>query len=89
MLGLAGGEAAITNRDLVYRHPVHVVGLNIGTLIQAAPQVFGDVMGELFGLLAAGVLPPGRPTTYPLADGPHALAELAARATIGKLALRP
>ncbi|GAA3343823.1 zinc-binding dehydrogenase [Amorphoplanes nipponensis] len=24
--GLAGGEAAITNRDLVYRHQVHVIG---------------------------------------------------------------
>jgi NADPH2:quinone reductase len=46
-------------------------------------------MGELFGLLAAGVLSPGKPTTYPLADGPKALTELAARATVGKLALLP
>ena len=58
--GLAGGEAAITNWDLVYQHQVHVIGLNIGILIQAAPQIFGEVMGELFGLLAAGVLGPGR-----------------------------
>ncbi|MEU4237504.1 NADPH:quinone oxidoreductase family protein [Actinoplanes sp. NPDC026619] len=87
--GLAGGKAAITNWDLVYRHQVHLIGLNIGALIQAAPQMFGDVMGELFGLLAAGVLRPGRPTTCPLADGPEALAELEARATVGKLALLP
>ncbi|BCJ39367.1 NADPH:quinone reductase [Actinoplanes ianthinogenes] len=87
--GLAGGEAAITNWDLVYRHQVHVIGLNIGVLIQAAPQLFGEVMGELSGLLAAGVLGPGRPTVHDLADGPKALAELAARATVGKLALRP
>jgi NADPH2:quinone reductase len=85
--GLAGGEAQFTNWDLVYRHQVHLIGLNIGVLIQAAPQVFGEVMGELFGLLAAGVLAPGRPTTYELADGPKALAELEARATVGKLAL--
>jgi NADPH:quinone reductase len=87
--GLAGGQAAITNWELVYRHQVHVIGLNIGILIQAAPQIFGQVMGEMFGLLAAGVLGPGQPTTYALADGPKALTELEARATVGKLALMP
>ncbi|GAA2142940.1 NADPH:quinone oxidoreductase family protein [Actinomadura napierensis] len=87
--GLAGGEAAITNWDLVYKHQVHVIGLNIGVLIQAAPQMFGEVMGELFELLGAGVLRPGRPTTYELADGPKALVELEARTTVGKLALLP
>lgn len=87
--GLAGGEASITNWELVYRHQVHLVGFNIGVLIRSAPQVFGEVMGELSALIAAGVLTPGRPTTYDLADGPKALAELETRATIGKLALLP
>jgi NADPH:quinone reductase len=87
--GVAGGDAAITNRDLVYRHQVHVVGLNLGVLIHAAPQIFGEVMAELAALVAAGVITPGRPTTYDLADGAKALAELAARATTGKLALLP
>ncbi|MEU6432332.1 NADPH:quinone oxidoreductase family protein [Microbispora sp. NPDC046973] len=87
--GLAGGEAAITNWELVYTHQIHVIGLNIGILIQAAPQIFGEVMGEMLGLLAAGVLGPGRPTLYELAEGPKALAELEARATVGKLALLP
>ncbi|MFL6115986.1 MAG: zinc-binding dehydrogenase, partial [Catenulispora sp.] len=87
--GLAAGEAAITNWGLVYQHQVHVIGLNIGILAQAAPQIFGDVMGELFRLLAAGVVQPGRPTAYQLAEGPKALAELEARATVGRLALRP
>ena len=87
--GVAGGEAAITNWELVYKHQVHVIGLNIGVLIGAAPQLFGELMGELSALIAAGVLTPARPTAYDLADGPKALAELAARATVGKLALRP
>ncbi|MCU1644227.1 MAG: NADPH:quinone reductase [Nocardia sp.] len=87
--GLAGGEASITNWDLVYRHQVHLIGLNIGVLIQATPQIFGELMGEMFGLIAAGVLTPGQPTTYELADGPKALAELENRATVGKLALVP
>jgi NADPH2:quinone reductase len=87
--GVAGGEAAVTNWELVYKHQLHIVGLNIGVLIQAAPQVFGEVMGELFALIAAGVLGPARPTVYDLADGPKVLAELEARTTVGKLALRP
>ncbi|HEY9243390.1 MAG TPA: NADPH:quinone oxidoreductase family protein [Streptosporangiaceae bacterium] len=87
--GVAGGEAAITNWELVYRHQIHVIGLNIGMLIQAAPQMFGEVMGELFALMAAGVLTPGQPTTYDLADGPKAVMELESRATVGKLALLP
>ncbi|MEU7633774.1 zinc-binding dehydrogenase [Nocardia sp. NPDC049220] len=87
--GLAGGEAAITNSDLVYKHQVHLIGLNIGALIQAAPQIFGEVMGELSTLIAAGVLAPVQPTAYDLADGPKALIELEARATVGKLALLP
>jgi NADPH2:quinone reductase len=87
--GLAGGEAAITNWDLVYRHQVHVIGFNLGVLIESAPHLFGELMGELFGLIAADVLSPGRPTTYDLADGPKALSELEARATVGKLALLP
>jgi NADPH:quinone reductase len=86
---VAGGEAAITNWDLVYKHQVHIIGFNIGVLIQAAPQIFGELMGELSALIAAGVLTPARPTAYDLADGAKALAELEARATVGKLALRP
>ncbi|WP_327146135.1 zinc-binding dehydrogenase [Nocardia sp. NBC_01327] len=89
VFGLAGGEASITNWDLVYQHQVHVIGLNIGVLIQSAPQIFGELMGELFGLIAGGVLAPGEPTSYELADGPKVLVELESRATVGKLALVP
>jgi NADPH:quinone reductase-like Zn-dependent oxidoreductase len=56
---------------------------------QAAPRLFCEVMGELFALIAAGVLTPSQPTAYDLADGPKALAELETRATVGKLALVP
>ncbi|MEU7790260.1 zinc-binding dehydrogenase [Amycolatopsis sp. NPDC049159] len=87
--GLAGGEAVLTNWDLVYRYPVHVIGLNIGTLSQAAPRIFAEVVDEVVTLVESGVLTPGRPTTYALADGPDALADLEARATVGKLALVP
>ena len=87
--GVAGGDASLTTWDLVYRHQVHIIGFNIGVLIQAAPQIFGEVMGELSTLIATGVLLPGRPIIYDLADGAHALGDLASRATTGKLALVP
>jgi hypothetical protein len=56
-----GEEAPITNWELVYKYQVHVIGLNIGVLIQAAPQIFGQVMGELFALIADGCSPPASP----------------------------
>lgn len=87
--GLAGGEASLTNWDLVYRYPVHVIGFNIGTLIRAAPGIFGEVMGELAALVAARVLAPADPVTHDLADGPEVLADLAGRGTVGKVALLP
>jgi NADPH2:quinone reductase len=87
--GTAGGEAPVTNWELVYKHQVHLIGLNIGVLMQAAPLLAGEIMAELFALMAAGVLAPGRPSAYELADGPKALAELESRATVGKLALLP
>jgi NADPH:quinone reductase len=87
--GAAGGDASITNRELVYEHQVHVIGFNLGVLIRSAPQIFGEVMDELSALVAAGILAPGRPTAYDLADGPKVLAELESRATVGKLALLP
>jgi NADPH2:quinone reductase len=87
--GLAGGAATISNWDLVYKHQVHLIGLNIGILIQSAPQVFGEIMGEIFGLLAAGVLGPGQPAVYELAEGRQALKDLEGRTTVGKLALVP
>ncbi len=69
VFGLPAGEATISNWDLVYANPVHVIGLNLGALIQSAPEVFGAVMGELGALIGAGVLRPSAPTVYRLADG--------------------
>ncbi|EMD25763.1 alcohol dehydrogenase catalytic domain-containing protein [Amycolatopsis azurea] len=87
--GVAGGEVAITNRDLNFRHQIHLIGLHLGVLIEHAPSIFAELMDELRELVATGVCAPGTPTVYDLADGPKALAELEARATSGKLVLRP
>jgi NADPH:quinone reductase len=87
--GVAGGEAALSNWELVYKHQLKIIGLNIGALIRSAPHIFGEVMAELGALMAARVLVPARPTVYELAAGPMVLAKLESRATIGKLALIP
>lgn len=87
--GLPAGQASISNWDLVYKHQIQIIGFNVGMLIRSSPQIFGDVMGELFRLIGEGVLRPVKPTVYQLADGPKALAALEARSTAGKLALRP
>jgi NADPH2:quinone reductase len=87
--GLAGGEAAVTNWELVYRQQVQVIGLNLGALMQAAPRIFGELLGELSALIAAGVIAPVDPTTFDLSDGSEACAALQNRVTVGKLALLP
>lgn len=87
--GVAGGEAAVTNWELNFKHQVHLIGLHIGVLMGSAPALFRRLWDDLLGLVATGVVPPGEPTVYDLADGPQALARLAARSTVGKLALRP
>ncbi|TCC37560.1 NADPH:quinone oxidoreductase family protein [Kribbella speibonae] len=89
VIGAAAGESSISNWELNFKHPVHVIGQHLTTTIQHAPELFAQVLEELDELIDAGVYPPGRPTVYDLADGPKALAELEARATVGKLALRP
>jgi NADPH2:quinone reductase len=89
VFGLAAGEASVSNWELVYEQQVHIIGLNLGALIRAAPQMFGEIMGEVSALIATGVITASRPTTYDLADGARALVELETRATMGKLALLP
>ena len=88
--GVAGGEAPVTNWELVYKHQVHVIGLNIGVLIQAAPQIFGEVMRELSALIAAGVpASAGLPrTTWPTARNARGTGNQGNRRQTGPAALR-
>ena len=89
VIGAAAGEATISNWELNFKHPVHVIGQHLTTTIQQAPEIFAATLEELRRLIKEGVYPPGTPSVYDLADGPKVLAELEARATVGKLALKP
>jgi hypothetical protein len=72
----AVGEAEITNWGLVYKHQAHVIGMNIGALIQFASQIFGEVMGELFALIAA----------FGLAEESDGVTKSARKGTLGVVA---
>ncbi|GMK41433.1 NADPH:quinone reductase [Paenibacillus sp. CCS19] len=89
VFGAASGDAGITNWELIFKQQIHLIGLHIGAVVQHTPDIFGELMEELFTLIEAGVYTPGQPTLFDLSDGPKALAELEARSTVGKLALRP
>ena len=90
--GMAGGDAAITNWELVYKHQVHSSALTSAILIQAAPQIFGEVMGEMFGLIAAGVLGPVQPDDLCAGrrpEGPRGPGSPGDRRQAGPAAVRP
>jgi NADPH2:quinone reductase len=87
--GTIGGDASVSNRDLVFTHQVQVIGLNIGVVIQRAPAVFGQVMAEMAALIGSGVIAPGDPVAHALADGPKVLIDLENRVTSGKQVLLP
>lgn len=89
VIGQPGGNASISNWELVYRHPVQILGFNLGALIGAAPQLFGRLMGELGGLIAQGVVAPAQVMTYTFDEATMALGALERRESVGKLALVP
>lgn len=89
VFGAASGEATLTTSDLVFAHQVQVKGLHIGALAAAVPSVHRWLLGELEGLIAQGVYPPGTPEVHPLAEGPAVLRRLGAGRTVGKHALDP
>ncbi|UED83516.1 zinc-binding dehydrogenase [Streptomyces profundus] len=89
VFGAASGDAGLTTHDLVFRHPIQIKGLHIGTLARSAPALYLSLLTELQSLIAQGVYPPGTPTLHPLAEGPAVLGELEAGRTRGKHALAP
>src|SRR6185503_7793928 len=54
VIGAAAGEASISNRELNFRHPVHVIGQHLTTTIRHAPELFAKVLAELDELIEAG-----------------------------------
>ena len=55
----------------------------------AKPEMMGDVIGELFTLVAQGKLKPVIGGSYALADAASAHKAMLARETVGKIVLKP
>ena len=84
-LGHAATEA------LLYRPALNqtLMGFNIGAFFVLRPELAGPAIGELLGHLAAGRIRIPVTRTLPLRDAAEAHRLLEARATTGKLVLKP
>jgi NADPH2:quinone reductase len=89
VIGIVGGDAAVTNRTLLWDHQVHLLGFNLRKLMLTGPALFAALVRDMFAFLAEHQLRPGEPTAYDLAEGPKVLALMEQRQTIGKLVLVP
>lgn len=87
VIGIVGGEAATSNREILWDHPVQLLGLNMRHLFTHQQQLLAEVLTELMKVFATR--PPPAATLLSLADGPKVLAEVERRATVGKLGLTP
>lgn len=87
--GAASGQhAPVDNVRLIFQ-PVEFIGYHIVQLIVRRPDLFGEEMAEVSGLLAAGVMTPEEPTAWRLDQVQEALAAMADRRTIGKQVFVP
>jgi NADPH2:quinone reductase len=89
VIGIVGGDAAVTNRTLLWDHQVQLIGLNLRGLMMTRAESFAAATGEMFAFLGEHGLRPDEPTAHPLADGPKVLSLMEQRRTAGKLVLVP
>ena len=61
VFGAVGGDAAITNWELVYKHQVHLIGLNIGVLIRPRRRSSARSWASCSRSWGPGCSPPASP----------------------------
>jgi NADPH2:quinone reductase len=89
VLGIVAGDAAVSNRELLWDHQVQLLGVNMRALTAHRPDLVQQTAAELFTLMGRHGIRPDEPTAADLADGPAVLARMEARRTTGKLVLVP
>jgi len=89
VVGFSSGEIPTPKLNRVMLKHVSLVGLNLGSYYQRAPQTLKQATQALFALHQQGQLKPLISARYPLTQAPKALRELAARRSVGKLILVP
>ncbi|MGY1704416.1 zinc-binding dehydrogenase [Geodermatophilus sp. SYSU D00697] len=89
VLGFAGGEIPRLPANIVLLRNRSVVGVDWGHWARTDPGAATALLAGVLGRVAGGELHPPAPTCLPLEQAADALARLARREVVGKLALVP
>jgi NADPH2:quinone reductase len=89
VIGFAGGTIPTVALNRVMLKNISIVGLNLGSYHEQAPDVLRGAMQQLFALHAAGGVRPHVHGVRPLTEAAEALRALEARTVSGKLVLVP
>ena len=89
VVGFAGGSIPRLPLNRILLGNRTVIGVDWGAWSGQDPAANQALVAELFQRVAAGVLHPVAPRTYPLERAAEALSELGGRRVTGKLALLP
>jgi NADPH:quinone reductase len=87
ILGFLGGEPATARTNYLLIKGIEAIGVRIGGLAEAHPEIAAANIKTLIGLAAEGKLRPRIWRRYPLEEAAAAIEALIARAVIGKAVL--
>ena len=89
VIGFASGDIPTMRMNRVLLKNIALVGLNWGAYRDEQPALLAAATGALFEFYEKGAIRPLVSSTWPLAEAPRALAEIAARTSTGKVVLIP
>lgn len=89
VIGFASGRIPEIKANRILLKNIAIVGLHFGEYRNHKPQMVTDGMNALFKMYEEGIVKPLISKTYPLADAKQAMADIAGRASTGKLILVP
>ena len=89
VIGFADGNVPALPLNLPLLKGASLVGVFWGEFAKREPKHNARGMQELVGWMGSGALKPLISKTYPLADAPQALMDMAARKVIGKVVVVP
>jgi NADPH2:quinone reductase len=89
VIGFADGTVPALPLNLPLLKGASLVGVFWGEFAKREPKNNARGMQELIGWIASGVLKPRISKSYPLAEAPQALLDMAARKVVGKVVVVP
>ncbi len=87
ILGFLGGAPALARTNYLLIKGIEAIGVRIGGLTEAHPEIAAENIKRLIGLAAEGKLKPRIWRSFPLAQAADAIQALIDRAVIGKAVL--